>query len=41
MLEKENVKLKEECKKLTKHFGQKNAMEDEMSTSLPKVCIVC
>ena len=41
MLEMENVKLKEECKKMRKHFGQKSAM-DKISTSLPKVrCMVC
>ena len=34
ILEMENVKLKEE---LTKHFGQKKAL-DEMSTLLQNVC---
>ena len=36
ILEMENVKLKEEYKKVTKHFGQKKAL-DEMSTSLQNV----
>ena len=37
ILEIENVKLKEDYKKVTKHFGQNKAL-DEMSTPLPKVC---
>ena len=37
ILEMENVKLNEEVKKVTKHFGQKKAL-DEMSTSLQNVC---
>ena len=36
ILEMENVKLKEEYKKVSKHFGQKKAL-DEMSTSLQNV----
>ena len=38
ILEMENVKLKEEYKKVTKHFGQKKAL-DEMSTLLQNVCM--
>ena len=38
ILEMENVKLKEDYKKVTKHFGQKKAL-DEMSTSLQNVCV--
>ena len=39
ILEMENVKLKEEYKKVTEHFGQKQAV-DEMSTSLQNVRII-
>ena len=39
ILEMENVKLKEEYKKVTKYFGQKKAV-DEMSTSLQNVRIM-
>ena len=34
----EYVKLKEDYKKVTKHFGQKKAV-GEMSTSLQNVCM--
>ena len=37
MLEMENVKLKEDNKKLTKRFGQKTS-EDQIPPSLLKVC---
>lgn len=37
ILEMENVKLKKDNKKVTKHFGQKKT-DDDMSTSLSKVC---
>ena len=36
ILKKENVKLKEDNKKLTKKFGQKK--EDQISASLLQVC---
>ena len=38
ILEIENVKLKEDNEKGDKNFGQKKT-DDDMSTSLPKVCI--
>ena len=39
ILEVENVKLKEDKRKLTKHFGHKK-VENQMATSILKVCVL-